>query len=53
MSPPHDEDQPEDKPYTAEHQAQVFTTQQLLDIQRRERHLARKDRFQSLFKKAV
>jgi hypothetical protein len=38
---------------TGQHQAQVYSTQQLLDMQRKERHMMRKDRFQSLFKKAV
>ena len=38
---------------TGQHQAQVYTAQQLLDIQRRERQTVRKYRFQSLFKKAV
>ena len=38
---------------TGQHQAQVYSTQQLSDMQRKERQLMRKDRFQSLFKKAV
>jgi hypothetical protein len=38
---------------TGQHQAQVYSTHQLLDMQRKGRQLMRKDRFQSLFKKAV